>query len=107
MKPGGHIYIEVPNMANPFTGSYYRYADLTHRAGFTEESLTLALELAGFSNVKISEPATLPTGLAKAVAKRVARRLTLAVLQGLARPHGGLPKSSVFFAIVGTAVNPG
>ena len=107
MAPAGHIYIEVPNMANPFTGSYYRYADLTHRAGFTEESLMLALELAGFTHVTISEPASPPTGRVKSLAKQAFRRLTLAALKTLAHPHGGLPKSSMYFAIVGTGVNPG
>jgi len=49
----GIMIIEVPNMANPLVGQYFRYADFTHEVGFTESSLEYALGLAGFKNVRI------------------------------------------------------
>jgi SAM-dependent methyltransferase len=55
LRPGGYGVIEVPNMANPATGGYLRYADLTHETGFAETSLRQALETAGFENVQCFE----------------------------------------------------
>jgi cyclopropane fatty-acyl-phospholipid synthase-like methyltransferase len=49
----GLLVVEVPNMANPIVGSYFRYADFTHESGFTEDSLEHVLLLAGFSSVEI------------------------------------------------------
>jgi 2-polyprenyl-3-methyl-5-hydroxy-6-metoxy-1,4-benzoquinol methylase len=48
LTPGGRVIIEVPNMANFITGSYARWADYTHRHGYTQESLSAALQSAGF-----------------------------------------------------------
>ena len=49
LTPGGRIIIEVPNMANFITAPYARWADYTHRTGFTQESLGAALGAAGFA----------------------------------------------------------
>lgn len=48
LVPGGSVLIEVPNMANFITAPYARWADYTHRNGFTQESLGAALRAAGF-----------------------------------------------------------
>ncbi len=48
LVPGGTVLIEVPNMANFITAPYARWADYTHRTGYTQESLTAALRAAGF-----------------------------------------------------------
>lgn len=48
LAPGGRIIVEVPNMANFITAPYARWADYTHRTGFTHESLAAALRAAGF-----------------------------------------------------------
>lgn len=48
LAPGGKIILEVPNMANFITAPYARWADYTHRHGFTAESLAFALKAAGF-----------------------------------------------------------
>ena len=48
LAPGGRIILEVPNMANFITGPYARWADFTHRQGFTAESLQAAVMAAGF-----------------------------------------------------------
>jgi O-antigen chain-terminating methyltransferase len=48
LAPGGTIIIEVPNMANFITAPYARWADYTHRHGYTQESLSAALRAAGF-----------------------------------------------------------
>lgn len=48
LAPGGRIYLEVPNMANFITAPYARWADYTHRQGYTIESLGALLVTAGF-----------------------------------------------------------
>jgi len=48
LEPEGRIILEVPNMANFITGPYARWADFTHRQGFTTESLKAAVTTAGF-----------------------------------------------------------
>jgi SAM-dependent methyltransferase len=48
LAPGGTLIIEVPNMANFITAPYARWADYTHRCGYTQESLSAALRAAGF-----------------------------------------------------------
>jgi 2-polyprenyl-3-methyl-5-hydroxy-6-metoxy-1,4-benzoquinol methylase len=59
LRPGGRLLIEVPNMANIFTGLHVRYADFTHEVGFTETSLHYVLQRAGFQQIQIFE-ASLP-----------------------------------------------
>lgn len=48
LAPGGRVILEVPNMANFITAPYARWADYTHRHGYTQESLTAVLRAAGF-----------------------------------------------------------
>jgi len=55
LKPGGLCVVEVPNMANMFTGAFMRYADLTHETGFTELSLQQLFEDAGFADIRCFE----------------------------------------------------
>lgn len=55
LSPGGKLIVEVPNMANPITGSYIRYADFTHEVGFTDVSLRYVLQCAGFSQISLFE----------------------------------------------------
>lgn len=56
LKPTGKLLIEVPNMANPFTGLNYRFADFTHEVGFTEMSLQYVLQSAHFREISMSGP---------------------------------------------------
>jgi 2-polyprenyl-3-methyl-5-hydroxy-6-metoxy-1,4-benzoquinol methylase len=55
LRPGGRVIMRTPNMANIF-GSYSRHMDLTHQIGFTEQSLSQMLRLAGFSDVGVHVP---------------------------------------------------
>jgi SAM-dependent methyltransferase len=48
LAPGGRLILEVPNMANFITAPYARWADYTHRQGYTIESLSALLLTAGF-----------------------------------------------------------
>lgn len=48
LAPSGTIILEVPNMANFITAPYARWADYTHRHGYTAESLAAAVRAAGF-----------------------------------------------------------
>jgi SAM-dependent methyltransferase len=47
LAPGGTLILEVPNMANFITAPYARWADYTHRHGYTQESLAAAVRAAG------------------------------------------------------------
>jgi hypothetical protein len=49
----GILIIKTPNLANPITASSSRYNDFTHTVGYTEESLTQVLRVAGFRHIKI------------------------------------------------------
>lgn len=53
LAPGGRIIIKTPNMSNPLTAGRNFHMDLTHRCGFTEESLHSALEEAGFVDIQL------------------------------------------------------
>jgi 2-polyprenyl-3-methyl-5-hydroxy-6-metoxy-1,4-benzoquinol methylase len=55
LTPGGQLIVEVPNMANPFTGLLMRYSDFTHEIGFTQLSLEYVLKKASFSRVFVFE----------------------------------------------------
>jgi len=52
LKDGGKVIIRTPNMAS-ITGLRSRYMDLTHKTGFTEESLFQILEMSGFRDIII------------------------------------------------------
>lgn len=81
LRPGGRCVVEVPNLANLFTGAYLRHADLTHQAGYTEQSLRQLLESAGLEQIECFEERPAPGGLKGALtatfraAARVAQRL--------------------------------
>lgn len=47
LKPGGTFLARVPNLASP-SGLVARYHDITHELGFTENSFSQVLRLAGF-----------------------------------------------------------
>jgi SAM-dependent methyltransferase len=55
LRPGGRFVVELPNMANVFTGGFLRYADFTHESGYTETSLRHLLESAGLADVECFE----------------------------------------------------
>jgi len=59
LAPGGVLLLETPNMANPFLGLTFRYADFTHEVGYTETSIHYVLQAAGFHDITVFE-ATLP-----------------------------------------------
>jgi 2-polyprenyl-3-methyl-5-hydroxy-6-metoxy-1,4-benzoquinol methylase len=52
LAPHGRAVFRTPNMANVL-GIYSRCMDLTHQVGFTEQSLTQLLQLAGFARVEL------------------------------------------------------
>ena len=49
LKPGGRLYIKTPNMAS-ILASYSRYMDITHAAGYTEQSIVQLLDQTGFAD---------------------------------------------------------
>lgn len=53
LEKGGCLVIKVVNSANPITGSSSRYGDFTHTIGFTQESLSQVLRMAGFERVDV------------------------------------------------------
>lgn len=105
LAPGGRVVVELPNMANVFTGTYLRYADFTHEAGYTEQSLRQLLEAGGFAEVECFEeriPAAGPKGLAANAWRALAR-----LAQRVAYKGYELPVPSVLTpALCATAVRP-
>jgi 2-polyprenyl-3-methyl-5-hydroxy-6-metoxy-1,4-benzoquinol methylase len=55
LMPQGRAIFRTPNMAN-ILGTYSRYMDLTHQTGYTEQSFSHLLRLAGFSEVTVHVP---------------------------------------------------
>lgn len=105
LRPGGRAVVELPNMANPLVAGYLRYADLTHEAGYTEQSLRQLLEDAGFTAVECFEERIPPAGL-KGVAAVAFRALARAALR-LAFKGYELPVPRVLSpALCATAVRP-
>lgn len=89
LRPGGRFVVEVPNMANAFTGGYLRYADLTHESGYSELSLRHLLERADFTDVRCFEE-RIPGGGIKGVLASVfragARLVQRAIYKGYELP---------------------
>jgi 2-polyprenyl-3-methyl-5-hydroxy-6-metoxy-1,4-benzoquinol methylase len=48
----GLLFLKTPNMSNPF-GLQSRYQDLTHEAGYTQDSLSHVLRASGFQEIQI------------------------------------------------------
>lgn len=105
LKPGGRLVVELPNMACLFTGGYLRYADLTHEAGYTEQSLRQLLEAGGFAGVECFEeriPALGPKGVAAGAFRALARFAQRVIYKGYE-----LPVPAVLTpALCATAVRP-
>lgn len=105
LRPGGRVVIELPNMANAFTAGYLRYADFTHEAGYTEQSLRQLLESAGFEQVACFEE-RIPAAGVKGVAAVTFRALARLALRVLYRGYE-LPVPAVLTpALCATAVRP-
>jgi len=105
LRPGGRLVVELPNMANLLTGGYLRFADLTHEAGYTEQSLRQLLESAGFEQVECFEeriPAAGPKGVAARAFRALARVAQRIVYKGYELP---VPKV-LTPALCATAVRP-
>lgn len=58
-RPGATVLLKTPNMHNPLALAR-RYCDLTHRSGFTVQSLRQLLVLAGLEPVSIGPEPTAP-----------------------------------------------
>jgi len=52
LRPGGSIWIQVPNAESPF-GARLRYADFTHELAFTQDSIGQVLRVTGFADVRV------------------------------------------------------
>jgi SAM-dependent methyltransferase len=53
LRPGGRIWIQVPNAESPF-GARLRYADFTHELAFTRDSIAQVLRATGFNGVHVA-----------------------------------------------------
>lgn len=78
LAPGGRLILEVPNMANFITAPYARWADYTHRQGYTVESLRALLLTAGF-RIHASFGVARSIGSVGQLAGHVAQRCTDAI----------------------------
>jgi 2-polyprenyl-3-methyl-5-hydroxy-6-metoxy-1,4-benzoquinol methylase len=84
LKPGGHLIIVVPNGGNPL-GIVERYADLTHRTVFTENSLRQLVAAADIKDGDIEIrgyriPPVPPVNLLRIVIQKCLHALLLAML---------------------------
>jgi SAM-dependent methyltransferase len=61
LKPGGRFLCQVPNLAAFYAPLFFM--DFTHQTPFTAPSLKQALELAGFTNVRVFGLGPVPHGL--------------------------------------------
>jgi cyclopropane fatty-acyl-phospholipid synthase-like methyltransferase len=52
LSPTGRLFVQVPNMGNPFN-TRGQFGDFTHEVAFTERSLEFAVTNSGFPHVKI------------------------------------------------------
>jgi 2-polyprenyl-3-methyl-5-hydroxy-6-metoxy-1,4-benzoquinol methylase len=59
LKPGGRVLFTTPNGAGLRYGPV-RYGDLTHETVFTPQTISLALRLSGFDDVRVREIAPPP-----------------------------------------------
>ena len=75
LAPQGRLIVEVPNMANFITAPYARWADYTHRQGYTIESLRALLLTVGFQ-VRASFGVVRSIGSVGQLAGHVAQRCT-------------------------------
>jgi SAM-dependent methyltransferase len=53
LRPGGALWIQVPNAESPF-GARLRYADFTHELAFTQDSIAQVLRVTGFADIRVS-----------------------------------------------------
>lgn len=95
LSPGGKLIVEVPNMANPITGTYIRYADFTHEVGFTDVSMRYVLQYAGFSQISLFE-LKVPTVSLGRIFQAGAQKLLNSVFDLMARIY--LPSRNQMFS---------
>lgn len=88
LRPGGRVVLELPNMANLFTGGFLRWADLTHEWGYTEQSLHQLLTACGFTGVTCFEERVPPglKGVAAGAFRALARGAQRIVYRGYQLP---------------------
>jgi len=93
LKPGGVLWVRVPNGAGLF-GGYTRYIEFTHEMAFTTNSLGEVLRFAGFSRVRFYPWGPVPHGtvsLARWVGwKAVEMTLKVVSLLETASQKGGI-----------------
>src|SRR5690606_748729 len=82
LRPGGRLVVSVPHAVS-FRGVYVRYADFTHQAAFTEESLRYVLERAGLADVTFFAPRFRFKARPATLAYRAVRRGWFAVLRAI------------------------
>ena len=58
LKPGGVLCLRTPNMEGPTPNSSY-YVTLAHEYGFSGSNLTSLLDVCGFDEIKLRDPAVM------------------------------------------------
>ena len=87
LRPGGGIWIQVPNGQSPFAGRI-RYGDFTHEMAFNESSLAQLLSVLGFESVQSRPARPVFTGRARVV-RRVLWRMVEATYRFLVMAEVG------------------
>lgn len=106
IRPSGVVLVDVPNM-DWLLASHERYMDLTHRTGYTRESI-YQMMIMFFQDVEVQPGRERPTSLKSAVRIRLVKPVVVAGLRLLLRILGeGAP--NVLFesrSIIALARNP-
>ena len=69
LKPGGRLILQTLNAESPW-GGMHRYGDFTHETGFTPNSLSRLLTVAGFAAIEPRETGPVPWGYSMASTMR-------------------------------------
>jgi len=86
LNPEGYLVLRTLNCANPLS-LYRRYNDITHRVGYTPESITQLLMLSGFEVVRICAGNELKRGIVAAAA-RALHGIYMLLFRFLLRSYG-------------------
>jgi 2-polyprenyl-3-methyl-5-hydroxy-6-metoxy-1,4-benzoquinol methylase len=98
LAPGGRILLQTPNAASLF-GARLRYADFTHEVGLTPLSLTTALRVTGFDDVRIRGTGPVPHGIVSGL-RYLAWSGIVGGLKLLQRIETGAPGEGVYTQVM-------
>ena len=100
IKSGGHLVLQLPNAASPFSGPI-QFGDFSHETAMSPRALAQILRLTGFVEMQPREVSVVPRPLrlksaARFLAWRAIRLIVSAIAQAEPGPGGDSVYSRVF-----------